>query len=112
MRQMTAPKSKASDVVDANGESEDERNNLGACRNAVSSCKLAAMKSERAPLSPKLGANGVSKDEPGNVGTCRNAASSNKLSEMLSERTKAIYAIRGLLECEHQQGKSSDHADH
>jgi hypothetical protein len=115
MRQMKSPKSKASCmspvVVDASREAENETGNVGAFRNAASSDKLAELISERTPLSSKLGANGESKYESGNVGACRHAASSDKLADMLSERTQAINSIRGLLEREHRQGKSSHHVD-
>ena len=115
MRQMKSPKSKASRMspvaVDASGEVENETGNVGACRNTASDDKLTELISERTPLSPKLGANGESKYESGNVGACRYAASSDKLAAMLSERTQAINSIRGLLEREHRQGKSSHHVD-
>jgi len=53
-----------------------------------------------------------SKDETENVGECRNWASSgDKLAEMMRDRIQAINGIRGLLEREQEQGKSSHNAE-
>jgi hypothetical protein len=53
----------------------------------------------------------VSKDETENAGACRPVASSDKLAAMIHNRIQAINGIRGLLEHEREQGKSSRHAD-
>jgi hypothetical protein len=51
-------------------------------------------------------------DATKNVGECRTVASSgDKLSEMMRDRIQAINGIRGLLEREQEQGKSSHHAE-
>jgi len=55
--------------------------------------------------------NEVPKDEIEYVGACRSVASSVKLAAMIHHRTQAINSIRGLLEHEREQGKSSRHAD-
>ncbi len=53
-----------------------------------------------------------SKNGTENVGECRNVASSgDKLAEMMRDRIQAINSIRGLLEREQEQGKSSHNAE-
>jgi len=55
--------------------------------------------------------NEVSKDEIEHGGACRPVASSDKLAAMVHHRSQTINGIRGLLEREREQGKSSRHAD-
>ena len=53
-----------------------------------------------------------SKNGTENFGECRNVASSgDKLAEMMRDRIQAINGIRGLLEREQEQGKSSHNAE-